>query len=95
MRQSRCGCWQSAEPKRSPWFYKPQWYFPRRPPVWLGGDEWCRRTLVLGWNVTGQIIIPLRECRGCEDCGPHVIDGRWVGFDVADHETAAELARYR
>ena len=80
MRQSRCGCWQTTKPTRRPWFYRPTlyWYGWRTlRPFWLGDDEWCRRTLVLGWNITGQIVIPLRECRGCAYCGPDVIDGIW------------------
>jgi hypothetical protein len=79
MRQSKCGCWQSTEPKRRPWFAKPGDYYTRWSPVWLGGDEYCRRTLVLGWGFLGLVIIPLAECRGCEDCGPHVVDGVWTG----------------
>jgi len=80
MRQSRCGCWQTTEPTHWPWFYPPTlyWYGWRTLRLfWLGDDEWCRRTLVLGWNITGQIVIPLRECRGCEGCGAHVVDGIW------------------
>ena len=76
MRQSRCGCWQTTKPTRWPWFYPPTlyWYGWRTLRLfWLGDDEWCRRTLVLGWNITGQIVIPLRECRGCEGCGPDQI----------------------
>lgn len=75
LRQSKCGCWQSTKPSRWPWFAKPGSYITRWSPVWLGGDEYCRRTLVLGWGIFGLVIIPLRECRGCEDCGSHVLDG--------------------
>jgi hypothetical protein len=71
---ARCGCSIPAGPKGRFWFYKPCWYFGgwnwwvRWMPIWLGGDEYCRRTLVLGHNVTGQLVIALWQCRGCEDC---------------------------
>lgn len=82
-RQSRCGCWQTARPSRWPWYYAPGDWTSWKP-VSLGGDEFCRRTLVfgLGW-ITGVLVIPLRECRGCEICGPHVLDGLWMGGDLA------------
>lgn len=73
--QSLCGCWQTSRPKNHPWYYKPGDWTSWKP-VSLGGDEWCRRTLVLGFGrITGVLVIPLRECRGCEDCGPRVVDG--------------------
>lgn len=76
-RQSRCGCWQTSRPARRPWYYPPGGWTSWKP-ISLGGDQWCRRTLVLGFGwITGVLVIPLRECRGCEDCGPHVLDGEW------------------
>lgn len=50
--------------KRKPrlWFYKPTiWWYGWRTfvPVWLGGDEWGRRTLVIGWNFIGQLVIAI------------------------------------
>ncbi len=39
------------------WFYRPEWYFPTWKPIWLGGDEYYRRTIVIGYNVTGQLVI--------------------------------------
>lgn len=73
--QSRCGCWQSQLPSRRPWYYWPGgWH--SWSPISLGGDEFCRRTLVLGFGwITGVLVIPLRECRGCGDCGPKILDG--------------------
>ena len=79
--QAPCGCWKSKRPGRCPWFYKPELYWGRWSPVWLGGDEFCRRTLVIGWNFTGQIIIPLWYCRTPDPtwdvcgCGPDNFDG--------------------
>lgn len=73
-----CGCSYSEEEYGKPsrfWFYKPElyWYgWKTLLPFGKGSDEWCRFTIVIGWNFTGQIIIPYRQCRGCEDCG------RWV-----------------
>lgn len=75
MRQSRCGCWQTSEPKRRPWYYERGDWLSWKP-VSIGGDEYCRWTLVLGLGlVTGVLVVPLWECRGCEDCGPNLIDG--------------------
>jgi hypothetical protein len=77
-----CGCRHTgARPDRRPWLYRPElhWFgWKTLLPAWLGGDEWCRRTLVVGWNFTGQVVIPLRYCRGCEHCGPEWVDGTWV-----------------
>lgn len=76
MWQTKCGCWHSGpKPTRKPWRYK-RGDWTNWKPVSRGGDEWCRRTLVLGLGpVTGVLIVPLWTCRGCEDCGPHVVDG--------------------
>lgn len=87
--QSQCGCWQSEKPTHLPWYYKPgdwtSWW-----PVSLGGDEHCRRTLVLGFGwITGVLVVPLRECRGCEDCGPFVLDGVWQHGDLSPQKVAA------
>lgn len=55
---------------RTPWFWKPQRYWfgwKTLIPFAYGHDEYARRTLLLGWTVTGRIIIPLWECgdAGC------------------------------
>ena len=67
-----CGCDDPGDPKPRIWFYRPtlpHWYGRMAlSPVQLGGDEWCRRTLVIGWSFTGQIIVPLRACKGCVGC---------------------------
>lgn len=69
-----CGCVVEQERKPRAWLYRPEWYWGnwRRhecwSPVWLGGDEWCRRTLVIGWAFTGRLIIALRHCQGCDSC---------------------------
>lgn len=72
-----CGCRTTERPRRSPWAYRPQlhWYARAWLPVGLGGDEWCRRTLVLGWPFTGLLIVPLRFCRGCGHCGRRWLNG--------------------
>jgi hypothetical protein len=58
-----CGCGLDDPipdyPKTRFWFYRPSWYFYRFSPVWFGNDEWNRKTIVLGWNVTGQLVIAL------------------------------------
>lgn len=49
------------------WFYRPQWWFAGWSPIWIGHDEYARRTLVLGWPVTGMAIIALGPC-GDPEC---------------------------
>ena len=58
------------------WAYRPQvglgWRNLR--PMWLGNDQYHRRTLVLGFPWTGELVVALREFDrdGCADgeCGP-------------------------
>lgn len=72
------------------WFYKPSLYWNgwrTFVPFALGGDEWCRRTIVIGWCVTGQIVIPFRACPGGDGCGgmvnggAYIVDGRNIYLD--------------
>lgn len=72
------------------WFYKPQWFWDgwrTFVPFHLGGDEWCRRTLCIGWYITGQVIIPFRACPGGDGCGgmvnggAYIVDGRNIYLD--------------
>lgn len=52
------------------WFYRPQWHWwgwRTLIPFYFGGDEYNRRTIVLGWTVTGRIIIALWDCK-CDCC---------------------------
>lgn len=61
---------EEARKKYRIWFWKPQWYWfgPRTlVPFMIGHDEYARRTLLLGWTVTGRAIIPLWDC-GDEQC---------------------------
>lgn len=44
------------------WWYSPEWaWFGWRGlwPIALGGDEYGRRTLVLGWLVTGRVVVAI------------------------------------
>ena len=44
------------------WFYKPSWYWygwRTLLPVYFGGDEYNRRTVALGWTITGRMIVAL------------------------------------
>lgn len=52
------------------WFWKPQlhWFGWRTLiPFQTGGDEFGYRTIVLGWTVTGRIIIAVQKCF-CPEC---------------------------
>lgn len=95
LRQSKCGCWQSSPPTRWPWYYKPgDWQSWK--PFSRGGDQWCRWTLVVGFGyVTGVLVFPLWECRGCEDCGPMTLDGRGYPHPLTPTEAAVALERER
>lgn len=58
------------------WFWRPSlhWFGWRTlSPVSTGGDEYDWHTIVLGWTITGRIIIATRRCpkRGrCAGAGP-------------------------
>ena len=52
------------------WFYRPQWYWhgwKTLLPIYRGHDEYARWTLVLGWTITGRIVIALGYC-GHKEC---------------------------
>lgn len=56
-------------PKRA-WLAKGYY---RWPLIWLGGDEWCNRTLVIRLPFRALIInlhFPMRTTR-CDDCKRH------------------------
>jgi hypothetical protein len=77
-----CGCRTTEPPSRRVWFYRPEWSWDWGwilrwgwVPVGRGGDEWCRWTIWFGFPFTGKTVVALWGCRGCEDCGPNVLDG--------------------
>jgi hypothetical protein len=52
------------------WFWKPQRYWfgwKTLVPVYRGHDEHSRWTIMLGWTITGRIIIALWDC-GDDTC---------------------------
>lgn len=53
-------------PKSRIWFYKPERWFDWKF-AYFSHDEFSRNTLVLGWPVTGRVIIALRY-RGDSAC---------------------------
>lgn len=50
------------EPKSRFWFYRPEWYFDGWSPFYRGHDEYSRRTIMLGWPVTGRVVIAIGYC---------------------------------
>ena len=57
------------------WFYKPQMYWHGLStllPVTTGHDDYARYTLMIGWTITGRIIIALGDC-GDEECHTEAI----------------------
>lgn len=52
--------WERDSQMRRVWFYRPQWYWfgwHTLLPVYLGGDEHGRRTLMFGWTFTGRVVV--------------------------------------
>lgn len=92
------------------WFWKPSWYWfgPRTlVPFATGSDEWGWHTIVLGWTITGRVIIAWRQCPRTGKCAePGMIDdpnwnveAEWPADPYADHEFDEDpfprLAYYR
>lgn len=53
------------------WFWKPELYwFGRKTllPFGTGGDEFDWHTIVLGWTITGRVIIAVRPCPQTGKC---------------------------
>lgn len=48
------------------WFYRPAWYWhglSTLVPVYIGNSEDYCATLMIGWTVTGRVIIGLKRHR--------------------------------
>lgn len=86
-----------ALPKSRAWIWRPQWYWhgwKTLNPVTIGHDENARRTIMLGWTVTGRAIIALWYC-GSDECLQDAIDNAaWLDHleDELDDEDEEELA---
>lgn len=55
---------------RRVWFYRPQLYWcgwKTLIPFFTASDEYGRRTVCLGWMITGQVVIAYKTCY-CEFC---------------------------
>ena len=51
------------------WFWKPSWYWhgwTTLIPFVYGHDQYARRTVMLGWTITGRVIIALWGCGSAE-----------------------------
>jgi hypothetical protein len=69
---------------RRVWFWAPCWYWHgwrTLLPASLGGDEYGRRTLMLGWTVTGRVIVAISR------------PGRLYPPEAWEHEAGGVLAR--
>ena len=58
------------------WFYQPQWYWhgwSTLTPIARGHDDIARWCIMLGWTITGRVIIPLWDC-GDPECHLHAIE---------------------
>ena len=82
---------RAAQQDRAPWFWKPSWYWfgwKTLLPVQVGHDEFCRRTILFGWTITGRAIFPLWDCGGSE-CHEDAIRGIQQGDVWWEHITAS------
>lgn len=75
----------SAE-KKMPrfWFYPPELYWfgwQTLIPVYFGGDEFGRPTVVLGWMFTGRIVIAIGEPSTLTYSDP---DAQWLNPKLGD-----------
>lgn len=69
-----------ALPKSPVWFYRPAWYWfgwGTLLPVLFGHDDYARRTMVLGWTITGRMVVALNYC-GRAECYEDALE--WAGF---------------
>lgn len=67
-------------PKSRVWFYKPSFYWfgwSTLVPVSFGHDEYSRNTMMLGWTVTGRIVVALGYC-GDAECYEQSL--RWIDY---------------
>jgi hypothetical protein len=51
-----------SERKPRVWLYHPEWYWHGWSTLWpvrYGSDEWGRWTVMLGWTITGRVVIAL------------------------------------
>lgn len=67
-------------PQDNVWFWRPSWYWfgwGTLLPITRGHDEYSRETIVLGWTVTGRVIIALGYC-GDTECYEQSL--RWIDY---------------
>lgn len=53
------------------WAYRPSWYWfgwMTLVPVYFGGDEYDWHTVMLGWTITGRVVIATRPCPRAGRC---------------------------
>jgi hypothetical protein len=63
------------------WFWKPQWRWfgwATLLPFYRGHDEYSRETIVIGWTITGRVIIATHYC-GDIECYEQTL--RWHADD--------------
>lgn len=72
------------------WFYKPEWSWRgwhTLIPAYTGSDEYDWHTIVLGWTITGRVIIATHHCPGTGKCAE--VDGLtdWPHSAYGDDES--------
>lgn len=63
------------------WVWRPQWHWYGWGTLWpfsRGGDEFDWHTIVLGWTVTGRVIIATRRCPQTGRCKDEELGPDWT-----------------
>lgn len=59
------------------WFCRPQRYWTGWSPFVRGGDEYDWHTVMLGWGITGRVIIATHRCSGTGRCAEYPLGPDW------------------
>jgi hypothetical protein len=71
------------------WFWRPEWYWfgwQTLLPFYKGGDEWDWHTIVLGWTITGRVIIATRRCPQTGKCAGTELGPDWPADPYSDFD---------
>lgn len=66
------------------WFWRPQlhWFgWDTLSPVHRGADEWDWHTIVIGWTITGRLIIATCRCPQTGRCAGMELAPDWPEAD--------------
>lgn len=78
--------------KERVWFWAPQWYWfgwKTLVPIRFGGDEYDWHTIMLGWTVTGRVIVATRRCPQtgkCSDIEEPLVPDWPIGYRIDEDD---------